>query len=63
MYNLIIIINFNRHISFRGIKDIDISVFAEKYGGGGHPKACAMPLPNDIKEKIIEEIFNEDRKN
>ena len=61
--DFVAIINFNRHISFRGIKDIDISKFAEKFGGGGHPKACAMPLPNDIKEKIIEEIFNEDRKN
>ena len=61
--DFVAIINFNRHISFRGIKDIDISVFAEKFGGGGHPKACAMPLPNNIKEKIIEEIFNEDRKN
>ena len=60
--DFVAIINFNRHISFRGIKDIDISKFAEKFGGGGHPKACAMPLPNDIKEKIIEEIFNEDRK-
>ena len=59
--DFVAIINFNRHISFRGIKDIDISTFAEKFGGGGHPKACAMPLPNNIKEKIIEEIFNENR--
>lgn len=53
------IINFNRHISFRGVKDdIKINEFAEIYDGGGHPKACAMPLKDEIKDKIIEEIFN-----
>ena len=59
--DFVAIINFNRHISFRASKDIDVSKFALKFGGGGHPKACAMPLPVDIKDKIIEEIFNEHR--
>ena len=56
--DFIAIINMNRHISFRGIKDIEINKFAEKFGGGGHPKACAMPLPDNIKDIIIKEIFN-----
>ena len=55
--DFVCIINLNRSISFRGIKDIDISLFAKKYGGNGHEKACGMPLPSNIKEKIIEEIF------
>lgn len=56
--DFVAIINFNRHISFRASKDIDVSKFALKFGGGGHPKACAMPLPVNIKDKIIEEIFD-----
>ena len=51
------IINLNTYASFRGIKDISINKFAEAYGGGGHKLACAMPLPSDIKDKIIEYIF------
>ena len=51
------IINLNTHVSFRGIKDISIDKFAEIYSGGGHPLACAMPLPTDIKDKIIDYIF------
>ena len=51
------IINLNTHVSFRGIKDISINKFAEVYGGGGHKLACAMPLPSDIKDKIIAYIF------
>ena len=54
------IINLNYHISFRGIKDIKINEFAEIYGGGGHPLACAMPLKNDIKDTIIKYIFGDD---
>ncbi len=59
--DFIAIINLNRHVSFRGIKDIDISLFAKKFGGGGHPKACAIPLPNFLKDIIIKEIFNDNR--
>ena len=51
------IINLNTHVSFRGIKDISINKFAQDYGGGGHRLACAMPLPDDIKDKIIGYIF------
>ena len=53
------IINLNTHISFRGIKDIEINKFAEIYGGGGHPKACAIPLPNGLKKLIISYIFGD----
>lgn len=60
--DFIAIINMNYHVSFRGVKDIPINLFAEKRGGGGHPLACAMPLP-DIKEKIIDLIFGEKDEN
>lgn len=53
------IINMNRHISFRGKKDIKpTNKFAEIYGGGGHPLASAMDFPIDLKEKILKYIYD-----
>ena len=61
--DFVAIINLNYHISFRGIKDIKINEFAEIYGGGGHPLACAMPLKNNIKDMIINYIYGDDIEN
>lgn len=55
--DFIAIINMNYHISLRGIKDIKLNEFALKYGGGGHPYASGMPVPKNIKNIIIDEIF------
>lgn len=55
--DFIIIINLSRSISYRGVKEIDLSYFASIYGGKGHKKAAGSPLPIDLKEKIIKEIF------
>ena len=30
---------------------------AECYGGGGHPKASGFEINNDIKKRILHEIF------
>ena len=59
--DLIIIINLNRSISYRCIKD-DISVndFALIFGGKGHQKAAGSPLPLGLKERIIDYIFGRD---
>lgn len=54
------IININRHISFRGKKENNPPIrFAEIYGGGGHPLACALKYPDDLKDKIINYIFGD----
>ena len=55
--DFIAIINMNYHISLRTVKDIKLNEFALKYGGGGHPYASGMPLKEDIKDRIIDEIF------
>lgn len=55
--DFIAIINMNYHISLRGIKDIKLNEFAEIYGGGGQPYASGMPVPKNIKNIIIDEIF------
>ena len=49
----------NNQISLRSIKDNNSArIVAEKYGGGGHDKAAAMPITNEIREKIINAVFD-----
>ena len=56
------IINMNRHISFRGKKEnIPTNTFANIYGGGGHPLASAMPIKEDLKEKVLKMIYDENK--
>lgn len=57
--DFIIIININRSVSYRTVKDINLSDFASIYGGKGHPKAAGSPLPDNLKENIINLIFKE----
>lgn len=58
--DLVIIINLNRSISYRCVKDdINVSDFASFFGGKGHAKAAGSPLKEDIKEIIIEELFGD----
>ena len=48
----------NNQISLRSIKDNDYSrKIAEKYGGGGHDKAAAIHITEDIKAKIIDDVI------
>lgn len=58
--DFICIINLARHISLRGIKESKpVNKFASLYGGGGHTLSAGMPLPNNLKENIIDIIFGE----
>lgn len=60
----ICIINMARSISLRGIKeDMPVNKLAEMYSGGGHPLSAGMPLPIDLKEKIVNYIFGEENAN
>ncbi len=55
--DFITMINLAGGISFRTDKDIDLSIIAEKLHGGGHKKACGAPIPNEMKEEFIKELF------
>lgn len=46
-----IIINISKGVSYRGKGLVDLSIFASKYGGGGHKDSSGSPI---IKEKIKE---------
>lgn len=53
-----IIINISKSISYRGNNKVDLSVFSQKYGGGGHKNASGSPLPKNLTENITRQIFN-----
>ena len=56
--DFIMIINMNRSISFRGIKDdINLGLFANCLDGFGHFNAAGAPLPEGIKEATIEYVL------
>ncbi len=55
----IIVINLDKSISYRSVKDNDVSVFAKKYGGGGHKNASGSSINGKIKTKVIKLLFSE----
>ena len=56
--DFVIIIDMSRNeISYRTIKDIDLSAIAKKFGGGGHLKSAGSPIPAYVKEIIFSELF------
>ena len=55
----IILINVDKSISYRGNNKVDLSLIAKQYNGGGHFNAAGSPLPKDLKEKIIKQLFKD----
>lgn len=54
-----IIISVTKSVSYRGNGKIDLSVFAAKYGGGGHANASGSGVPADLLKNITKLIFND----
>lgn len=49
----------NDQISIRSLKPNNCArILAEKYGGGGHDTAAAIPLDYNNKSKIVDTLFN-----
>ena len=56
--DFIIIINMNRSISFRGIKqELNLGEFAKLFNGYGHKLASGAPLPEGLKEEVIQYVL------
>ena len=55
--DLMALINMDGTVSYRTIKDVDVSTIAKKYGGGGHIKASGSQFDESIKENILDMIF------
>jgi oligoribonuclease NrnB/cAMP/cGMP phosphodiesterase (DHH superfamily) len=58
VFDFIIIVNIERSISYRGIKDIDLNKIATFFGGKGHINSSGSPLPDNINQELIKIIFN-----
>jgi len=57
--DFIVLIDPSYSVSYRTVKDIDLGKdIAKVYGGGGHPKAAGSPISDEIKNKIIDIMFN-----
>ena len=60
-YDAIAIIG-SRTVSLRTVKeDIDVSVLAKRFNGGGHKKAAGFPLTADVVSDYINIIFRKKR--
>ncbi len=56
--DFIMIINMNRSISFRGIKqELNLGEFAKLFNGYGHKLASGAPLPEGLKEEVIQYVL------
>jgi len=45
-------------VSFRSTGDVDVNVFARRYGGGGHARAAGALIPgrlDDVRERVVAE--------
>lgn len=45
--------------SLRSVKDFDVSVIAEKYGGGGHKNAAAFIVPTQFPLSFVKSLLQE----
>lgn len=54
----LMIINLNRTLSFRSVKDTaDVNKLASIFGGGGHFHAAGAPLKDNIREILIDKYL------
>lgn len=61
-YDFIAVVNISRSVSYRSVKDIDVSEFAKLYGGAGHKNAAGSSLPENLLNDIIKLIFIDGKK-
>lgn len=55
--DFIVIINMSRAISYRTVKEVDLSEIAKIYGGGGHPKASGSLIDKEVRLKLVNSLF------
>ena len=57
--DFMMIINLNRSISFRCVKDnVNLNEVASLFGGKGHQKAAGAPLKEDLYETLIDNVLD-----
>ncbi|MDD2470019.1 MAG: hypothetical protein PHI22_03735 [Bacilli bacterium] len=58
-YDFIVLIDLERSISYKGIKNVDLNQISQVFGGKGHINSSGSPLPIDLQEQIIKIIFGD----
>jgi oligoribonuclease NrnB/cAMP/cGMP phosphodiesterase (DHH superfamily) len=53
-----IVLISSKTISYRGIKDIDLGLFAKQFGGGGHPNASGSRIDINKQTEYIKNLFS-----
>ena len=57
--DFIAMINPSHSVSYRTVKkDVDLSVVAKVYSGGGHTQASGSPIDENMRNKIIDLVFS-----
>ena len=57
-YDFIAMINVGGGVSCRTIKeDVNLAEIASLFGGGGHTKAAGLPVKDEVREMVINHIF------
>jgi len=56
--DFVAMINPSYAVSYRGTGKVDVSVVAKQMGGGGHFSAGGNPINGNVKDKIIDLVFN-----
>lgn len=59
--DFIAMINVGGGVSCRTIKnEVNLAEIAGLFGGGGHAKAAGLPVPNEVRQLVIDQIFRLD---
>ncbi|MBS7021231.1 MAG: hypothetical protein KH135_05165, partial [Firmicutes bacterium] len=62
IYDFIVIMNLSKGISYRSTNPVDVSKISRIYGGNGHYHASGSPLPEELKEMLIQTYFGKQKK-
>jgi len=57
--DFVAMIDPGRSVSYRGNDKVDVGLFAKKYGGGGHKNAAGSSISDEIRNGIIDVVFEE----
>ena len=57
--DFIAMINVGGGVSCRTVKeDVNLAEIAALFGGGGHAKAAGLPVPDEIRQLVINNLFH-----
>lgn len=55
--DFVAIVNMDKSVSYRTVKEIDLGEIATVFGGGGHPESAGSGINDYIRNKVVRDIF------